>query len=239
MSFEFSVKTLIKNHASPGVVNALRLLRYKHAPIRSVFTKLYYEPIADRDSLSGSGSDLVQTAVIARELPRVVGELGIETMLDAPCGDYYWMRHVKLHLTKYVGVDVIRELVMRNAERFGGNGKLFMCLDVTTDKLPMVDLIFSRDMTVHLSNNDALAAFRNFRRSKSEYLLTTTFPEVETNEDILTGEWRPLNLQRPPFNFPEPLRLINEHCTEDAGRHGDKSLGLWRLKDLPGLSPLY
>lgn len=218
-------------------MDALRLLRYKHAPIRSVFTKLYYEPVAERDSLSGSGSDLIQTAAIARELPRVVGELGIETMLDAPCGDFYWMRHVKLNLTKYVGVDVIRELVMRNAERFGGNGRLFMCLDVTTDKLPQVDLIFSRDMTVHLSNNDAIAALRNFKRSKSEYLLTTTFPATEENQDILTGEWRPLNLQRPPFNFPEPLRLINEGCTEDSGRYMDKSLGLWRMSDLP--TPTY
>jgi len=235
MNIEDSVKSLIKNHTSPRVVSALRSLRYKHAPIRSVFTRLYYEPIADRDSLSGSGSDLVQTASIARELPRVVGELRIETMLDAPCGDFYWMRHVKLNLTKYVGVDVIRELVMRNAERFGGNGKLFMCLDVTTDKLPAVDLIFSRDMTVHLSNDDALAAFRNFKRSKSEYLLTTTFPNTPENEDILTGEWRPLNLQRAPFNFPEPLRVINEHCTEGGGKYADKSLGLWRLKDLPML----
>jgi len=214
MSLESSVKTLIKNHASSRVVDALRLLRYKHAPIRSVFTKLYYEPVADRDSLSGSGSDLIQTAVIARELPRVIGELGIETMLDAPCGDFYWMRH---------------------AERFGGNGKLFMCLDVTTDKLPQVDLIFSRDMTVHLSTNDAIAALRNFKRSKSEYLLTTTFPKTEVNEDILTGEWRPLNLQRAPFNFPEPLRLINERCTEEGDRYADKSLGLWRLSDLPNL----
>jgi hypothetical protein len=98
-------------------------------------------------------------------------------------------------------------------------------------------MIFSRDMTVHLSNRDALAAFRNFKRSKSEYLLTTTFTATETNEDILTGEWRPMNLQRPPFNFPDPLRLINEHCTEDGGKYTDKSLGLWRLKDLPDLSP--
>lgn len=235
MNLENSVKALIKSHTSENVVSALRNLRYKHAPIRSVFTKLYYEPVADRDSLSGSGSDLIQTAVIARELPRVVGELGIETMLDAPCGDFYWMRHVKLNLTKYVGVDVIRELVMRNADKFGGNGRLFMCLDVTTDKLPPVDLIFSRDMTVHLSNADALAALRNFKRSKSEYLLTTTFPETDVNEDILTGEWRPLNLQLAPFNFPEPMRLINENCTEDGGKYTDKSLGLWRIGDLPEL----
>jgi hypothetical protein len=45
-----------------------------------------------------------------------------------------------------------------------------------------------------------------------------------------------LNLQLPPFNFPAPLRLIEENCTEDGGKYADKSLGLWRLSDLPDLT---
>ena len=36
-----------------------------------------------------------------------------------------------------------------------------------------------------------------------------------------------------PFNFPPPLRLVNENCTEGDGAYGDKCLGLWRLADLP------
>ncbi len=236
MNIENSVKALIKNHASKEVVSALRQLRYKHAPIRSVFTQVYYKPVADRECLSGSGSDLIQTAVIAREIPKLIERLAIKTMLDAPCGDFYWLSQVELNLEKYVGVDIVRELVMRNADKFGGNGRLFMCLDVTTDKLPKTDLILSRDMTVHLSNHDCLAAFRNFKRSQAGYLLTTTFPDREENEDILTGEWRPLNLQLQPFNFPEPLQLINENCTEGGGQYADKSLGLWRISDLPDLT---
>lgn len=235
MSLENSVKTLIKNHASPHVISVLRSLRYKHVPIRSVFTQVYFKPVAERECISGSGSDLVQTAVISQELPLLIEQMGIKTVLDAPCGDFYWMSRLSLNVEKYIGVDIVRELVMRNAEKFGGQGKLFMCLDVTTDKLPNVDLIISRDMTVHLSEQAALAAFRNFKRSQSEYLLTTTFPACEKNEDILTGEWRQLNLQLPPFNFPAPLRLIVENCTEDDGKYADKSLGLWRLSDLPDL----
>jgi len=233
MSIENSVKSLIKDHASQEVVKVLRKLRYKHAPIRSVFTHVYFKPVAERECVSGSGSDLVQTAVISEEIPKLIEKLGVKTLVDAPCGDFYWLSQVELKLDKYIGVDIVRELVMRNADKFGGNGRLFMCLDVTTDKLPGVDMILSRDMTVHLSHQDCLAVFKNFKRSQAQYLLTTTFPEHEENVDILTGEWRPLNLQKAPFNFPEPLLLINENCTEDGGQFADKSLGLWRISDLP------
>jgi len=51
----------------------------------------------------------------------------------------------------------------------------------------------------------------------------------------VTGDWRLLNLQRPPFNFPPPLRLMNERCTESRGAFGDKSLGLWLVGQLPTL----
>jgi hypothetical protein len=63
-----------------------------------------------------------------------------------------------------------------------------MCLDLTKDRLPKVDLILSRDALVHLSSRDCLAALANFKSSKSQYLLMTTFPAVIKNEDILTGE---------------------------------------------------
>ncbi|MGH8131321.1 MAG: hypothetical protein ACRES3_10755 [Steroidobacteraceae bacterium] len=52
------------------------------------------------------------------------------------------------------------------------------------------------------------------------------------NERIVAGEWRPLNLQPPPFGLPPPLRLINENCTEGNGAYRDKALGLWDLTTL-------
>jgi glycosyltransferase involved in cell wall biosynthesis len=50
--------------------------------------------------------------------------------------------------------------------------------------------------------------------------------------DILFGNWHPLNLMAPPFNFPPPIQLLNEQCTEDNGNYIDKSLALWKLDDL-------
>jgi len=206
----------------------------------AIFSEIYERNLwNDPESASGRGSTLQRTTVIRRELPSLLKDVGAESLLDAPCGDFNWMKETKLSLDRYIGADIVPEIVEANQRRYASSTLTFVELDIAAEELPAVDVILCRDCLVHFSFEDAMNTIRNFKRSKSEYLLTTTFTATETNEDILTGEWRPLNLQLPPFNFPEPLRLINEHCTEDGGRHSDKSLGLWRLKDLLALSPWY
>jgi hypothetical protein len=105
-------------------------------------------------------------------------------------------------------------------------------LDITSDTLPAVDLIFCRDCLVHLPLFDIHAALHNFRQSGATWLLTTTFTRRSHNPDILPGSWRPINLQAPPFNLPAPTRLIDELCTERPGGEdfSDKHMGLWKLR---------
>lgn len=232
MSAENPVKAFVKAHTSPHLLRAVRAIRYRNRPIKSVFTELYYEPRRGQEMVSGPGSDLIQTAVISREIPALIKEFGIKTMLDAPCGDFYWMRRVELNVESYIGVDIVDELIERHIRDHASDKRRFICLDITSDNLPRVDLIFSRDALVHLSFRDCWAALENFKASGSGYLLMTTFPETAKNEDILTGEWRPINFERAPFNLPPPLRLINERCAEDGGAYADKSLGLWTLDDI-------
>ncbi|MCC5632043.1 hypothetical protein [Nostoc sphaeroides] len=85
---------------------------------------------------------------------------------------------------------------------------------------------------MHLSIADIFLALDNIKSSHIDYLLTTTFLNCEDNEDITTGDWRLLNLEKQPFNFPTPLLVINEQCTEGGGLYKDKSLGLWQVQDI-------
>src|SRR5262249_12081701 len=149
---------------------------------------------ANSESVSGDGSDLTQTQVIRKEIEKLVGDLGIRTMLDAPCGDYYWMRTLNLNLQRYIGADIVPALVRENQEKYGSDTVSFEHLDITRDELPRSDLILCRDCLVHLPLQPALDALRNFKRSGSKYLLTTTYPGlVKTNRQLLiTGNWRPL-----------------------------------------------
>jgi hypothetical protein len=208
-----------------------RILRHS---LQQIFTRIYdYNAWANADSVSGPGSDLTQTRAVRAGLIELVESLGIETMVDAPCGDYFWMRTTNLNLRRYVGADIVPSMIEDNRKKYGSDNVQFETLDITRDELPRSDLILCRDCLVHLTLKSALGAVRNFKKSGSKYLLTTTYPGlVKVNKQlIITGNWRPLDLTLPPFSFPPPLRLINEECTE-TGDFKEKSLGLWELASL-------
>jgi SAM-dependent methyltransferase len=185
-----------------------------------------------RQSLSGTGSDADQTRVIVRELPLLLRRLGVRRVLDVPCGDFAWMKQVDLAGIDYLGADIVAPLIEANRRRHAQAGVEFRVLDLTRDRLPAVDLVLCRDCLVHLSFAQAQQALANIAASGARYLLTTTFTGRSENADIPTGKWRALNLQRPPFDLPPPLEIINEQCTEKDGRYADKSLGLWPLTAL-------
>jgi SAM-dependent methyltransferase len=198
-----------------------------------LFSEIYQRNWWGGVSLSGSGSGLEQTVVIRAEIPRLLAEIGARSILDAPCGDLYWMKECRLDVAHYIGMDIVPGLIDKIAQERAAPGRRFIVGDIVSDALPQVDLIFCRDCLVHLSTREILRATQNMQRSGSAFLLTTTFPGVRVNEKLNQKvRWRPLNLTRPPFDFPPPLRVLNEGCTEDQGRWADKSLGLWRLADL-------
>jgi hypothetical protein len=153
-------------------------------------------------------------------------------MLDVPCGDFRWMSEVELDGVKYIGADIVADLVERNQNKFGNENRKFIHLDLTKKVLPQVDLILCRDCLVHLSFENIQKALENIQNSGSKYLFLTTFSDRESNYDILSGQWRPINFMKPPFSFKSPQLLINENCTEENGIYKDKCLGLWKIEDL-------
>ena len=155
-------------------------------------------------------------------------------LLDVPCGDFHWMREIQFPAGfVYEGGDIVEQIVNMNHSRYGDATRLFRTMDLLRDPLPAADLILCRDCLVHFSFVDIFAAVGNLKRSGSKYLLTTHYANDRANEDIRTGRWRPLNLTGLPFNFPPPLFVIDEECSEGGGRYKDKRLALWRLEDLP------
>jgi SAM-dependent methyltransferase len=185
------------------------------------------------ESRSGRGSSLVQTQALRQALPDLLRTLGVRSLLDVPCGDFHWMKRVPLDGIAYTGADIVPALVADLRARHGGTGRRFMLLDLVATTPPPADLLLCRDLLVHLSFAEIEPVLRNIRRSGATWLLTTTFPNRPSNQELLGCDWRPLNLQAPPFGFPPPLRLIDERCSEDGGQYADKSLGLWRVADLP------
>lgn len=199
----------------------------------STFTPFYAENRwGDEESLSGPGSNLTRTAKLRRELPGLLQEIGAKTLLDAPCGDFNWMKDTQLGIDLYIGADIVPDLITRNQQLYANEKTQFVILDLTRDKLPRVDVILCRDCFIHFSYRHITAAIKNFKRSKSTYLLTNSYPAWSKNENIRTGDFRPLNLTLSPLNFPPPIRQIDEKIPEEEAQFYGKILGLWKLADL-------
>src|SRR4051794_25090217 len=62
-------------------------------------------------SNSGGGSDLVQTRRIIADLPLLIDQFRVRSILDIPCGDFFWMRHTDLRGAEYIGGDIVSELI--------------------------------------------------------------------------------------------------------------------------------
>jgi len=221
------------------LLSALKV-RAEHASYRVRGRKCNFEKIYKEGGFSGReypasgvGSTLEQTRRIRESIPAIIKALEAKVLLDAPCGDFTWMQEMNLGNTYYIGADIVEEVIKKNTLSHFRKNRSFVVADIVQDSLPKADIVLCRDCFVHLSNKDIVRAIRNFKKSQSTYLLTTNFYSIQKNIDLVSGRgWRPINLKIPPFNFPSPLQVIIEECTELNGEYKDKSLGLWKLADI-------
>jgi SAM-dependent methyltransferase len=205
----------------------LRMPRWYH---RRVFTDIFRRNAwGSAESVSGPGSTRARGASISADIIDLLRRIGARSLLDAPCGDFNWIGGVADSVERYAGVDIVAELIADHRRRHGDARRTFLCADFTRDALPAADVIFCRDALVHFSYADIRAALRNFRRSGSRYLLTTTFIAHGLNRNIRTGGWRMLNLEHAPFGFPAPMALIDERRPLADGSDSGKRLALWEL----------
>lgn len=202
-------------------------------PVEEVFTRIYKQAVNEwfsQETVSGVGSELRVTCRMRQELSRLIKRFGITSIADAPCGDLNWMKHVNIGTCRYIGIDIVQELIENN-KRIFGSSREFRHLNLVENVIDQVDLIICRDMLAHLTYEQIFTVLKNFKKSGSKYILMTTSVITHKNDDIQgAGGWRVLNLELPPFNLPRPLALIEEDVPFELER--GKHLGLWFLDDI-------
>jgi len=239
--------TIFYNKVSLAVVLAAALSLVVAAPDdrteQELFCLAYQNNLwMGAESRSGVGASLDHTGAIRIHLPAILEELCTEIgapaiLLDAACGDLNWFKLMQLpFLAQYIGVDIVPELIELNKASFASGTCTFIHANVITDELPKADIILCRSLFPLLFNVDIMRTINNFKKTGARYLITSHYPQKRTNAElpaeIRTLIWvRPINLELPPFNFPEPLVILYEG---EAGPIAfDKSLALWRLADIP------
>jgi len=213
------------------VFTVKQFFKSRQSKIRQeVFSRIYKNNFwKNSQSISGPGSTLERFHDFREELTVLLKQLNTKSLLDVACGDFNWMKELDIDLDFYFGIDIVPEIIRENQKSYGTPVRKFIQLDFVEDPLPRADVVFCRDTLVHLTLNDIQSTILNMRKSNSTYLLATTFKDRTENPEIETGDWRPINLQRPPFNLEPPICLIDEKCHHTNGIYADKRLGLWKL----------
>ena len=203
---EFGIKaTISKVHIY--VVNIFkwrRILKLKSLERR--FTEIFeLNAWRDPDSVSGTGSSLDATKLLRSKLPGIFEELKITSIFDAPCGDFHWMKLIlDSNEISYMGADIVSKLVDNNKLHYSSDKISFMKSDITESEFPKADLMFCRDCLFHLSFSDIRKVLINFVNSDIYYLMTTTHVNLSAfeNSDIVSGDYRKIDLFSIPFGFP-------------------------------------
>ena len=224
------LKKLISIYQTWRYKRIIKRQQFSSKSVAEIFTETFRNRYwRSKESVSGQGSELGHTAALRAALPALLHRYGIRSLLDLPCGDFNWMQAVDLAEVRYIGGDIVADLVQQNQQKYGNANRTFLQIDLLCDPLPAADCILLRDCLVHFSLTHIAQALDNLKKSDIKYILTTIFPHVEHNEDIQTGYWRPINLEIAPFFFPKPLFLLKEAGAEAKGPFSDKSLGMWEI----------
>lgn len=157
------------------------------------------------ETLCGAGSTLRETEYLRSLLPIMFSDLGVRSLLDAPCGDFNWMAQVDLTGIDYIGADYSDDNLKAARQRADRD---FRRLDIVTDDLPDADAMLCRDFHQHIPNAMVISALRNFVASGIRWLIATTH-DNPVNEDIeKPGMFRRINLEVGPFCLPATRTLI-------------------------------
>jgi 2-polyprenyl-3-methyl-5-hydroxy-6-metoxy-1,4-benzoquinol methylase len=129
-------------------------------------------PNPDNISVSGPGSTLEATVVIRTTLNHIIRDIKstlnkkVVRILDIPCGDMGWMSVFLKDRSDidYTGMDIVPDLIRNHKHKYADRlNWQFAVHDIVANPLSApYDLIFSRDMTQHLTSGDTMRVLYHF-----------------------------------------------------------------------------
>jgi hypothetical protein len=182
---------------------------------RLTFTFNYLVNIwGNPESKSGEGSTLHYTKSVRTELPILIKQMEIRTLLDIPCGDFAWMQEVIVKNEidiKYTGVDIVAGMIKKNNIQYSSDKITFQRANAISYTYSAFDMVLVRDFLFHISFRDMHNFIGNFLLSDSKYLLTSSYTNRERSIDIHNGDFREINLLNAPFYFSNPVLKIKDY----------------------------
>lgn len=197
-------------------------------PTKAVMEQIYEKHFwggQGHDFYSGEGSH--QKEIIQPYLQSVISFLKNHNnnlkVCDLGCGDFNIGKQLAPYTSKYIGIDIVESLIVRNKKRFQREHISFHCLDIAKDELPQGDCAILRQVLQHLSNNEITHIVSQLTRYKY-IILTEHLPNEPfiSNLDIISGQGIRLkkksgvNLLEPPFQLKiRTFKILDTYNLKD------------------------
>jgi glycosyltransferase involved in cell wall biosynthesis len=160
-------------------------------------------------------------------------------IVDLGCGDFSIGATLleRLPTLKYVGCDVVPELIEHNREQYGSERIRFETIDIVSHDLPDGDICLVRQVFQHLSNRDIADVLPKLRKYRCVYVTEgqpilregpinpDKPPNAEVRFDWRTGRGRGVELDQPPWNL-----AIEEICRVPGPAHDKEIIITYRLR---------
>ena len=173
-----------------------------------------FEWIYDRGGWSGLGSGPGSSARYNRPflnfLSNFARKADIRSIVDYGCGDWTMFSEYQFGNIDYLGIDIVDSVVEANRNRYSGPGIEFRLARPLAGETCSADLLLMKDVMIHLPNGHC-AEFLDYARNRFRFGIFVNdmrSHEAGVNEDIRMGGYRPIDITKPPFNWPARTLLV-------------------------------
>jgi SAM-dependent methyltransferase len=196
-------------------------------PLTDTFNRIYAEGTWGKDvagkGTSGTGSTLAITREYRAYVEDFLKKHNVKSVIDAGCGDWGFSSAVDWGDASYLGIDIASDVIAAVRSKHETDKIKFQVGDIT-DELPAADLLISKDVLQHLSNELVHKFIRNnLRKGKHKWVILTN-DRGSRNRDVASGGHRAIDLAAPPF---EVRGLVDLPIT-----FGDEASKITSLLDL-------
>ena len=193
---------------------------------------LAYGP--DRSDNSTGASSVEGTARLRENIIALLKKHLIKSMFDAGCNDCNWSQFLAESIS-YRGGDISLAMI---AHVWDKRPWLDVRLhDATSDPFPNADVLFVRDVAIHLNNRDKKKLWQNWLDSDIYWILITHSSNYDQdcnrdfeykNNDPFISINTNVNWQVEPWCFPAPIDQVWEY------NPGGKCMALWNQNQFKG-----
>lgn len=170
--------------------------------LTNTFNRIYAEGTWGKDvtgkGTSGTGSTLEITREYRAYVEDFIKKHSVKSIVDAGSGDWTFSSAMDWGDASYLGVDIASDVIAAVRNKHETDKIKFQVGDIT-DELPAADLLISKDVLQHLSNELVHKFIRNnLRTGKYKWVILTNDRGSE-NRDVASGGYRAIDLAAPPF----------------------------------------